>query len=65
MLRKATNVQVHVQCFSTFFQPKRTSSSLNPQLETVIIEVYSVKGLSLKVKSTETIQGQTLELDLW
>ena len=55
MLRKATKVHVYVQCFSlSFSKPERTSWSLTPQLDTVIIEVSSVKGLSLR--------GNTLRL---
>ena len=48
MLRKATKVHVSVQCFSLFSKPERTSESLPPQLDIVIIEVSSLKGLSLR-----------------
>ena len=49
MLRKVTKVHVYVQCFSLFSKPERTSCSLTPQLD--IIEVSSVKGLSLRDNS--------------
>ena len=50
-----------------FFQPWE-DLSLTLQLDTVIIEVSSVKGLSLRGITTETIQGQIFainELELW
>ena len=49
MLRKATKVHVYLQCFSlSFSKPERTSWSLTPQLDTDIIQVSSVKELSLR-----------------
>ena len=48
MLRKATKVHMYVQWISLFSKPERTSWSLTPQLDTIIIQVSSVKGLSLR-----------------
>jgi len=49
MLRKATKVHVYLQCFSlSLSKPERTSWSLTPQLDTVIIQVSSVRELSLR-----------------
>ena len=52
----------HVWLF--FSNPERTSWSLTPQLDTVIIEVSSVKGLIRPERLyTETIQGQTFAIN--
>ena len=49
MLRKATKVHVYLQCFSlSLSKPERTSWSLRPQLDTVIIQVSSVRELNLR-----------------
>ena len=49
MLRKATKVHMYLQSFSlSFSKHERTSWSLTPQLDTDIIQVSSVKELSLR-----------------
>ena len=35
-------VHMHAQCFSVLSHPERTYLSLTPQLETVIIEVFTL-----------------------
>ena len=51
-------------CMAFFPDPERTSWSLTPQLDTVIIEVSSVKGLIRPERLyTETIQGQTFAIN--
>jgi len=65
MLRKATKVHVYVQCFSLFSKPGRTSWSLTPQLDTVIIEVSSVKGLSLRGSTFRLYRAKQLPLMNW
>ena len=62
MLRKATKVHVYVQCLS---KPERTSKSLTPQLDTVIIEVSSVKGLSLRGNTLRIYWAKHLPLMNW
>ena len=64
MLRKATKVHVYVQYFF-FFKPERTSRSLTPQLDTVIIEVSSVKGLSLRGNTLRLYRAKHLPLINW
>ena len=65
MLRKATKVHVYVQCLSLFSKLERTSSSLTPQLDTVIIEVSSVKGLSLRGNTLRLYRAKHLPLMNW
>jgi len=50
-------------CVSNLYsKPEMTSWSLTLQLDTIIIEVSSVKGLSLR---GNTLQGQTLAINNW
>ena len=65
MLRKATKVHVSVQCFSLFSKLERTSWSLTSQLDTVIIEVSSVKGLSLRGNTLRLYSAKHLPLINW
>jgi len=65
MLKKATKVHVYVQCFSLFSKPERTSWSLTPQLDTVIIEVSSVKELSLRDNPLRLYRVKHLLLINW
>ena len=46
-------------------KPERTSWSLTPQLDTVIIEVSSVKGLSLRGNALRLCKAKHLPLMNW
>ena len=59
MLRKATKVHVYVS------KPERASGSLTPQLDTVIIEVSSVQGLSLRGNTLRLYRAKHLQLIKW
>jgi len=61
MLRKATEGPM----FQLFFKPERTLWSLTPQRDTVIIEVSSVKGLSLRGNPLRLYRAKHLPLMNW
>ena len=62
MLRKPTKKHMYVHCFSLSFSK---SESLTPQLDTVIIQVSSVKGLSLRNNTLKLYRAKHLSLMNW
>ena len=60
-VRKATKVCVS----NVLSKPERTSWSLTPHLDTVIIEVYSTKGLSLIGNPLRLCRAKHLSLMNW
>ena len=64
MLRKAQKMYMYVQ-FSNFSKPETTSWSLTPQLDTEIIEVSLVKGLSLRANPLRLYSAKHLPLMNW
>ena len=64
-VEKSHKSDTHVQCFSHFSKPERTSWSLTPQLDTAIMEVSSVKELSLRGNPLRLYRAKHLPLMNW